>query len=233
MWSTLRKLCGIFPPFLVIFFLFDLSATEINVLLAHMDEAAGHFQTMRADVRWLKYTDIVDDESVEEGIIHVVRDKNEKINLLIEFQKPYPYFLSVRGAKVEIYRPKIATVEEYDLSKSKEMLEQILLLGFGTSGHFLRDKYDLTMVGDEVVAGVSTVKIELAPKLEKLRQHMPRLELWVSTTDWQPMQEKIYGVNPGDYRLYTYTNVERNVPIKGSSLKLRVPSKVKRVYPQR
>ena len=233
MWSTLRKLCRLFPPLLVTLFLFDLSATEINVLLAQMDKAAGRFQTMRADVQWLKYTDIVDDESVEEGVIYVVRDKNKKINLLIEFQKPYPYFLSVHGTKVEIYRPKIATVEEYDLSKSKEMLEQILLLGFGTSGHFLRDKYDLMMVGDEVVAGVATVKIALVPKSDKLRQHMPRLELWVSTTDWQPVQEKIYGVNPGDYRLYTYTNVKRNAPIKGSSLKLRVPSKVKRIYPQR
>ena len=131
---------------------------------------------MQADVRWLKYTDIVEDESIEEGVIRVLRDKEKQFNLLIEFQKPYPYFVSVRGTKVEIYRPKIATVEEYDLSKSREMLEQALLLGFGTAGRVLRENYELKMEGEEKAAGTATVKIELVPKSEKMRTNMPRLE---------------------------------------------------------
>ena len=219
--------------FLAALFLPALHAVEMDVLLARMDKASEDFRAMRADVRWLKYTDIVEDESVEEGVIRVMRDKKRQINVLIEFQTPYPYSVSVRGVKVKIYRPRIATVEEYDLSSSREMLEQALLLGFGASGRFLRENYELAMGGEEEAAGVAAVKIELAPKSEKLRGNMPRLEMWVSTSDWQPVQEKIYGANPGDYRLYSYTNVERNPPMRESALKLKVPGTVKRIYPQR
>ena len=211
----------------------SLPAVELDVLLTRMDKASEGFRAMRADVRWLKYTDIVEDESIEEGVIRVLRARNKQFNLLIEFQKPYPYFVSVRGTKVEIYRPKIATVEEYDLSKSREMLEQALLLGFGTAGRVLRENYELKMQGEEKAAGTAAVKIELVPKSEKMRANMPRLEMWISTSDWQPVQEKIYGANPGDYRLYTYTNVERNPPMKESAMKLKIPGKVKRIFPQR
>lgn len=230
---SLPKIRRIFCSLLVTFFATDLLAIEMDVLLAHMDVAAERFRAMQADVQWLKYTDLVDDKSIEKGTIHVIRDRKKRINLLIKFQEPYLYFLSVRGTKIEIYRPKIATIEEYDLSKSREMLEQALLLGFGTSGHFLHEKYELTMVGEEEAAGAAVVKIELVPKTEKLREHMPRLEMWISTADWQPVQEKIYSATPGDYRLYTYTNVKRNPFIKESTLKLEIPSSVKRIYPQR
>ena len=230
---SLPKIRGIFCSLLVTFFAVDLLAIEMDVLLEHMDMAAERFRAMQADVRWLKYTDLVDDESIEKGTIHVMRDKKKQINLLIEFREPYPYFFSVRGTKIEIYRPKIATVEEYDLSKSREMLEQALLLGFGTAGRFLREKYELIMVGEEEAAGAAVVKIELVPKSEKLREHMPRLAMWISTADWQPVQEKIYSANPGDYRLYTYTNIKRNSLTKESALKLKIPSSVKRIYPQR
>ncbi len=230
---VLPNVRGILLPALATLFLPVLPAVEMDVVLARMDTASEGFRAMQADVRWLKYTDIVEDESIEEGVIRVMRDKKSRINLLIEFQKPYPYFVAVHGTKVEIYRPKIATVEEYDLSKSKEMLEQALLLGFGTAGRFLRENYELKILGREEAAGAEAVKIELVPKSEKLRGNMPRLEMWVSTSDWQAVQEKIYGANPGDYRLYTYTNVKRNPPMKESALKLKIPGKVKRIFPQR
>ncbi len=210
-----------------------LQSVELEALLSRMDTASEGFRAMQADVRWLKYTDIVEDESIEEGVIRVMRDKKKQISLLIEFQKPYPYFVSVRGTTVEIYRPKIATVEEYDLSRSRDMLEQALLLGFGTAGRFLRENFDLEMEGEEEAAGVDAVKLALVPKSDKLRGNMPRLEMWVSTSDWQPVQEKIHGADPGDYRLYTYTNVKRNPAMKESALKLRIPGKVKRIFPQR
>ena len=228
--TNMRKF---FFSFFAVLSVANLSAIEMDSLLARMDAASDSFQSMQANVRWLKYTDLVDDESVEEGVIRVMRNKRQQINLVIEFRDPYQYFFSVRGTKVEIYRPKIATVEEYDLSKSREILEQALLLGFGTAGRFLREKYELMMVGREEVAETASIKIALVPKSQKLRGQMPRLEMWVSTSDWQPVQEKIYGVNPGDYRLYTYTNIKRNLPMKGSTLKLKTPAGVKRVYPQR
>jgi len=208
-------------------------AIELDTLLANMDRASDAYQGMQAQVSWIKYTDIVEDTSTEEGIIKVLKDKKGQVNLLIEFQKPYPYFVSIQGTKVEIYRPRIATVEEYDVSKSKDTLEQALLLGFGTAGRFLSKHYDLELAGEEDAAGEATVKLKLVPKTEKLRESMSGLEMWISKSQWQPVQQKLYGPNPGDYRLYTYTNIMLNSPLKESDLRLKIPRKVKRVFPQR
>ena len=122
-------------------------ASELETLLAHMDQAAAEFRGMQANLRWVKYTAIVEDESVEEGAIKVLRGKDGEFRLLVEFRVPYSYFFAVRGTKAEIYRPRIATVEEYDLSSSKAAIEQALLLGFGTGGRFLSEHYNIAWSG--------------------------------------------------------------------------------------
>ena len=209
------------------------AASELETLLAHMDRAAAEFRGMQADLRWLKYTAIVEDESVEEGVIKVLRGKDGEFRLLVEFQVPYSYFFAVRGTKAEIYRPRIATVEEYDLSSSKAAIEQALLLGFGTGGRFLSEHYNVTWQGRETAAGEATVKLELVPKAEKMAQRIPRLEMWISTTSWQSVQQKLYLSTAGDYRLNTYTEIALNPRLRGSDLRLKIPRGVKRVYPQR
>ncbi len=209
------------------------AGSDLETLLARMDGAAAEFRGMRAKLRWVKYTAIVEDESVEEGVIKVLRGKEGEFRLLVEFHTPYSYFFAVRGEKAEIYRPRIATVEEYDLSNSKAALEQALLLGFGTGGRFLSEHYDVTWGGREAAAGEATVKLELVPKDEKMAQRIPRLEMWVATASRQPVQQKLYLPTPGDYRLYTYTEIARNPRLRGADLRLKIPRGVKRVYPQR
>ena len=208
-------------------------ASDLETLLARMDQAAAEFRGMQAKLRWVKYTAIVEDESVEEGMIKVLRGKDGEFRLLVEFQTPYSYFFAVRGEKAEIYRPRIATVEEYDLSNSKAALEQALLLGFGTEGRFLSENYNVTWQGREAAAGEATAKLELVPKTEKMAQRIPRLEMWVSTASWQAVQQKLYLPAAGDYRLYTYSEIALNPSLRGSDLRLKIPRGVKRVYPQR
>ena len=150
---------------------------------------------------------------------------------MIEFTDPYPYFLAVNGNKAEIYRPRIAKVEEYDLTKSREMFEQAFLLGFGTTGEYLRANYELNLEGEETAAGKATVKLELIPKSEKMLKHIPRLEMWISIETWQAVQQKIDQPATGDYRLFTYTNVAVNPKLSEKQFKLKIPKSTKRVYP--
>ena len=232
--KSTRHVAGFsFPAFLLVFLAWPAQAVELDTLLANMDRASDAYRGMQAQVSWIKYTDIVEDTSTEEGVIKVLKDEKGQVNLLIEFEKPYPYFVSIQGTKVEIYRPRIATVEEYDVSKSKDALEQALMLGFGTAGRFLSEHYELKIAGEEEAAGEATVKLELVPNTEKMRQSMSGLEMWISKSQWQPVQQKLYGPNPGDYRLYTYTDISLNPPLKDSALRLKIPRKVKRVFPQR
>ena len=66
-----------------------------------------------------------------------------------------------------------------------------------------------------------------------MAQRIPRLEMWVSIASWQPVQQKLYLPTAGDYRLYTYTEIALNPPLRRSDLRLKIPRGVKRVYPQR
>ena len=208
------------------------SAAELDTVLSNMDRTAAEFRGMTADVEWVKFTALVDDKAVEKGVMAVRRAESGGVDLKIDFKEPYPYHLLVKGTDVQIWRPKINTVEEYDLSKSREKLEQALLLGFGVSGSFLNENYDVTLAGEESVAGRETVKLALAPKEPSMRKSIPKLEMWVSTEDWQPVQQKLYEEGPGDYRLYVYSNIERNPSLKSDAFKLDIPKRAKRVKPQ-
>jgi outer membrane lipoprotein-sorting protein len=218
------------------------AAVDLDTVLRNMDATSAKFQGLQAHVAWVKYTAIVDIKSAEEGKILARRNKDRSVDVMIEFERrrdgeappqPYNYFVSVRGTKAQIYRPRIATVEEYDVSKSKDILDQVLLLGFGTAGRFLEENYNVTLKGEETAASEETVKLELIPKSEELLKKIPRLEMWISKTKWHPVQEKLYEANSGDYRLHTYTDIVFNPPLNDSQFRLKLPGNVKKVTPQK
>ena len=211
--------------------LVPLSGQTLDSVLRQMDASAASFQSLTAHIRIVKHTDIVQDDSLDEGTIWVRRVKPRVSRFLIEFSVPDRYYLLLTERKAEVYRPKIAQVEEYDVSKYRDLAEQVW--PFGASGRDLASRYRISLKGSESVAGTAAAKLELIPKSEKLLQHVPRVEMWIATSNWQPVQQKFYDITPGDYRLSTYTDLKLNVPIPDSRLRLPLTPGVKRIQPQR
>ena len=133
--------------------------------------------------------------------------------------------------KAEIYYPKMKTVQEYNLSKYSALVDQFLLVGFGTSGKELSSNYDIKAVGEEPIAGVPATHLELTPKTEARREKLKTLDLWISEEGY-PVQQKFLQPS-GDYTSFTYTNVKLNAPLAEDALKLKVPKGVKREFPQK
>jgi outer membrane lipoprotein-sorting protein len=205
-----------------------LAGQGLDGVLGKMDEAAASFQSLIAHIRSLKHTDIVKDDSVDEGTIWVKRARPKSSpRFLIEFSVPDKYYVLVTERKAEVYRPKIAQVEEYDVSKYRDLAQQVW--PFGTSGRELAARYRITGEGRESAGGAPAIKLELIPKSEKLAENIPRIEMWISTQYWQPLQQKYYDPTPGDYRLITYTDVRMNAPVPDSKIQLPVTAGVKRV----
>ncbi len=209
------------------------AAPPLESVLKNMDSAAATWKGMRAKVEWVRYESLVDDRRVESGRIAVRATKSGTVQMLLAFQEPSVQFISVRQAKVEIYKPKIKTVEEYDLRGSKEKLENALLLGFGTAGEYLNEHYEIVLEGEDTVAGHTTVKLDLRPRNPRGELNNSRIQMWISTTHWQPIQQKIYDRNPKDYRLYSYSEVEMNPSFRSEEFKLPLSRGTKRVRPQR
>ena len=208
-------------------------ATPLEGVLQNMDSAAADWQGMRANVEWVRYMSLVDDRSVENGRLAVRRLKSGTVSMLLEIRDPSHYYLSVREAKLERYKPKIKTVEEFDLSAHQDRLENALLLGFGTAGSYLDEHYDISLVGEETVGGQASIKLELRPRNPRGELNNKRIEMWISTTHWQPVRQKIYDQNPKDYRLSTYTDIEVNPSFSANEFKLPLARGTKRVRPQR
>ncbi len=203
------------------------SGQTLEEVLRHMDEAAAGFQSLTAHLRSLKHTDIVKDDSIDEGTIWVKRIRPKVTRFLIEFTVPDRYYVAVTERRAEVYRPKIGEVEEYDVSKYRDLVEQVW--PFGASGRELAARYKITLKGSEPAAGGPAVKLELIPKSQKLLEQVPRIEMWVSNRHWQPVQQKYYDPTPGDYRLFTYTDLKLNAPVSDAQIRLSLPAGVKRV----
>lgn len=207
-------------------------ALKLEDVLAKMDAAAANFESIVAELTYTKVTVIVNDKAVEKGTFYFKRPKGKReFKTLINFREPAEKIVLFRDNKGWIYRPAIAQVEEYDVGKNKETLEQFLLLGFGTSGRDLQKAYNITLVGDAKVGSQDGVKLELLPKAAATARHIKKVELWVSKDTWQPIQQ-MFTEPSGDYLMAQYSSSKLNASIPDSQFKLQTRGKVKTVKPQ-
>jgi outer membrane lipoprotein-sorting protein len=197
-------------------------------ILKQVDRGAKEFQSLTADVERTKVTVVVDDHSTESGQIRMRRDGKMRIDLTV----PDPRTILRVNDKLYIYNPKIRRVEEYDLGRHRALLDQFILLGFGTTADSLRKNYLVSVDGEEALGGHKTVRLQLTPKDDEVRKEISRIDLWLDQATWMPAQQKFYETGSGDYFTVRYTNVTRNVPIPDTRFRQNWPAGVTRVKPQ-
>ena len=205
-------------------------AATLETTLAGMDQAATRFSTVTGDLEYTKVTVLVNDRSTERGTIYFEKAKG-KTRVMLAFREPAEKYVLFQGTKVSFYRPKIAEVEEYDIAQRQGLVEQFLLLGFGTAGSELQKAYSIAWRGEESLDGQRTVHLELTPKSAQASARLKRIELWLSPENWQPVQQKFWEPS-GDYLLARYSGLKLNTKIPDRNFKLPLRGKVKTVRPQ-
>lgn len=208
------------------------SAETLDQVRARMDASAAAFQSLQADVEKTTYTAVIRDKQVESGTFLLKKVKPGDLRVRMEISQPDKKSIALSRSKYEIYLPKISTVQEFNLGKYRNLVDQFLLLGFGTPTRELMKGYEMKVLGAEMLDGKNTTKIELTPKSETVREHLRRVEMWIPPNDGNPIQQKFYQPS-GDYFLSTYTNVKVNAPIADKELALALPKGVKREQPQK
>ena len=200
----------------------------LDGVLRQLNREAGEFRSLTADLERTKVTVVVNDRSTESGQIQVRRDDKMRIDLT----SPDLRTILRDGDHLYIYTPKIRRVEEYNLGKHQGLVDEFLLLGFGTSGQALNKSYIVTLQGEEVLNGAKVVHLELTPKSENVRQEISRIELWFDEASWLPAQQQFYETGTRDYFIIRYTHMARNVSLADSRFKPRWPGGVTRIKPQ-
>jgi outer membrane lipoprotein-sorting protein len=203
-------------------------AASLTETLAKMDQAAAKFTSLSADIKKVSHTGVIDQDTEDNGTVQMKRPKPHDIRMLFDIKPPDPKQLFIDGKKVQIFYPNSLLMQEYDMSKYKSLLEQFLLLGFGSNSRELQHDYSISLGGSEVVAGEKTTRLELIPKSQEMLVHLKRVDLWLSDETGMPVQQKFY--QPGnDYQVATYTNIKINPNLP--ELKLDVPKGTKKEFP--
>jgi len=196
-------------------------------VLGMMDKSAKDFRSLTADIENVKYTAVVNDTSTETGQIFVRHDQKMRI----EIAKPEPRTILRTGDSLFLYNPKLNRVEEYDLGKNRAMIDQYIRLGFGTKSEDIKKSYLVTVTGEEELDHKKAVVLELTPKSDQVRSQITRIQMWVDEASWLPVRQKFYETGSGDYILFHYTNVMKNLKVNESKFKQDWPKDASREKP--
>jgi outer membrane lipoprotein-sorting protein len=200
----------------------------IDGVLAMMDRSARDFHSLTADIEHIKYTAVVKDTSTETGHIFVRRDDKMRIEIV----KPDSRTILRTGDSLFVYTPKINRVEEYNLGKNRSMIDQYVRLGFGTKSEDLKKSYLVTFLGEEELDHKKTAMLELTPKSDQVRSQITKIQMWIDEASWLPIEQKFFEAGSGDYVLFHYTNVMKNLKIGDAKFKQDWPKGVNRVKPR-
>ena len=208
------------------------AADTLEAVLARMDKEAAGFRDLSAQLKKTSYTAVLNDNSQESGAVWIKRSRPRGLTMKVEFSGPNERALGFENSQGQIYYPKIQTVQIFDLGKSRRLVDQFLLLGFGTSGKEAAKNYQLAVGGQEVAAGQKCTRLELVPKSSEVLQHLQKVELWIPENAGHPVQQKFFQ-RGGDYTVIIYTDLKLNPALPETSFRLNLPKGVKREYPQK
>jgi len=202
-------------------------AWTLEGVLRQLDETAKDFHSLSADVERTKVTVVVNDRSTETGTILVRGDK-----MVLDLKAPDARTILRTGDSLYIYTPGLKRVEEYNLGKNRALVDQFLLLGFGTEGKQLEKGYLVALLKEDKIDDRKTIELELTPKSQGVRNQIAKIQIWLDESSWLPVQQQFYEAGSGDYSIVKYSRIVRNAGIPESEFKQHWPKGTEKVKPQ-
>jgi len=200
-------------------------------ILARMDHAAQEFRSLSATMKRVHFTAVLSESEEIDGVVRLKRAKGGTVGVL-DFQQPEQRTIFIKGKTIQVFYPKANTLEIYDASKYTSSMDQIILLGFGTSSADLKSAYDLKDGGSQKLGGVDTTRIELHPRSAELQKLITRIEMWFPEGQSNPMRVK-FSEPSRNYEVVDYSDIKVNPALPDSAFEPKFPSNAKKIYPQK
>lgn len=110
--------------------------------------------------------------------------------------------------------------------RGKAKGEADLLVGFGPGAAGLGKKYEVTLLGEETVAGTPAHLLKLKPRGEQAPSALfAEIRLWVDKARHMPVQTRLEEPT-GDHTTVRFQEVVVNAPLAGDAFELRLPKDV-------
>jgi outer membrane lipoprotein-sorting protein len=201
----------------------------VDSVLGMMDAGARDFHSLTASIEHIKYTDVVKDTSTESGQMWLQK-KDERMR--IEFSKPDVRTILRAGDSLFIFNPKINRVEEYNLGKNRALVDQYVLLGFGSRSESIKKSYLVAFNGEQDLDGKKTVQLELTPRSDEIRSQISKVQIWVEESSWLPVQQKFFEAGSADYLIFRYSDIRKNLKIDESRFRADWPKNATKIKPR-
>lgn len=198
----------------------------IDQILKRMDEHYKALQTLKSDVKMVKYDSVLKTEDVYEGSTMYLPRKGRDAYVRIDWAKPASEVLSSYEGKYTIFRPKANQCIQGKTSeaKGKSSVRSGGAMAFmNMTRAQLKANYALKYLGEEKVGGgTPTWHLELTPKTA---QSYKSADLWVDGNG-MPVQARIVEKNDDTTTVYLY-NMQKNATINASLFKVDMPNNIK------
>lgn len=202
-------------------------SVTLDSVLRQLDRSAKDLHSLSANVERTKVTVVVDDHSTETGSLLVRGEK-----MLLQMNPPDSRTVLRNGDNIYIYTPGLKQVQEFNLGKNRDLADEFLLLGFGTTGTDLQKGFEIKLVGEESLDGKKDIELELTPKSAAVLKQFSKIQIWLDETSWLPDQQQFTENGSGDYLTVHYTKIVRNANIPDSDFKPHWPKGTEKIKPQ-
>jgi outer membrane lipoprotein-sorting protein len=200
-------------------------AQVISPVLVKMEKAGRDLKSLQAGIAQQKVdrTLGVKENSVGTFFYKAAGAGNERV--LLNYTEPFPETVSVIGDKVSIYQPKINQlfVTSRKASANKNRSLGFLGLAYSDAASQLRERYDITVLGDDPVEGRMATQIQLDPKSKS--EGVQSLMIWVDHQTWLPA--KYFVLEKGSKTTITLSAMKPNVPLSDDKFEIAVPKDAK------
>jgi outer membrane lipoprotein-sorting protein len=198
------------------------TAYTLDQVFAKMDAVAKTFRSVQADTERTHVTILVNDKDVSSGKFYYVRQGKEP-RVRLDLLKPSVQQLLIDKGRLQLYVPNLKQVQEASLGEHRDVVELIMALGFGQSSQDLKQKFAVSLGGEEVIDGKKTTKLELTPKNSTM---FKSVQMWMDQDKWVAVQIRTTEAS-GDYLIVKFSNIRLNPNIPESVFTLKLPKDVK------
>ena len=197
------------------------TAQVMPQVLTKMEQAGRDLKTLQAAITQVKddRTLGIKEESSGTFFYKAGGPGNERV--LLQYTQPSVQTVSVVGDKVVMYRPDLkqvfVTTRKAGAGKNKSL--NFLGLGYGDAAAQLRDKYTITILGNDKVNGQVATQIVLDPKDKS--DGVQAIMLWVDNATWLPVQYFIQ--EKGSKTTITLSGMKPNLDLKDERFTISYP----------
>jgi outer membrane lipoprotein-sorting protein len=196
---------------------------HLDEVLRQMDAASLKFQSAEATFRWDLYERVVKETTTQTGTIYF-KKQGASIIMGTRITSPSLRLIEFRNGVVRVFDPTSNHLTIINTAKNKSQVEAFLTVGNGGSGKDLAAAWTISDLGDEVIDGVKTAKLDLVPKDPAVRTNCTHMTIWVDPIRGIQLKQSLY-MPSGDYRTAVYTDIKYDQKVDEKPYLIKTDSK--------